>query len=112
MKPKYHLRNWSEYDQGLKQRGSLTFWLSEEALSNWILTEKSGTRGADNYFSDQAILTFLMIKSLFQLAGRQTEGFLQSLFVLMGIDLPVPDHTTVSRRGKNLEIVLQREKNR
>ncbi|BAQ63252.1 IS5 family transposase [Geminocystis sp. NIES-3709] len=106
MKQKYHLRNWSEYDRGLKQRGSLTFWLSEEVLSNWILTEKSGTRGADNYFSDQAILTFVMVKSLFSLAGRQTEGFLESLFVLMGIDLPMPDHTTVSRRAKNLDVVL------
>ncbi|MBL1209358.1 IS5 family transposase [Geminocystis sp. GBBB08] len=106
MKQKYHLRNWSEYDQGLKQRGSLTFWLSEEVLSNWILTEKSGTRGADNYFSDQAILTFVMVKSLFSLAGRQTEGFLESLFVEVGIDLPVPDHTTVSPRAKNLDVVL------
>ncbi len=106
MKPQYHLRNWSEYDHGLKQRGSLTFWLSDEALSNWVITEKSGTRGADNYFSDQAILTFLMVKSLFSLAGRQTEGFLESLFVILGIDLPVPDHSTVSRRAKNLNVVL------
>ena len=106
MKAQYHLKNWLEYDEGLKQRGSLTFWLSSEALCNWIVTEKSGTRGADNYFSDQAILTFLMVKSLFSLAGRQTEGFLESLFVLMGIDLPVPDHSTVSRRAKNLDVVL------
>jgi transposase len=106
MKQKYRLRNWSEYDQGLKQRGSLTFWISDEALSHWLVTEKSGKKGASYYFSSQAILTFLMVKSLFQLGGRQTEGFLESLFSLMGIDLPVPDHSTVSRRAKKLDVVL------
>jgi len=38
------------------------------------------------------------VQSLFNLAGRQTEGFLESLFSLMGIDLAVPDHSTLSRR--------------
>ncbi|MBD2395739.1 transposase, partial [Cyanobacterium aponinum FACHB-4101] len=64
MKEKYRLRNWSEYNQGLKQRGSLTFWISEDTLSHWLVTEKSGKKGASNYFSSQAILTFLMVKSL------------------------------------------------
>ncbi|MBD2396052.1 hypothetical protein H6G11_17550 [Cyanobacterium aponinum FACHB-4101] len=37
MKEKYRLRNWSEYNQGLKQRGSLTFWISEDTLSHhWL----------------------------------------------------------------------------
>ena len=40
------------------------------------------------------------------LARRQTEGFVESLFMLMGVDLPVPDHTTVSRRLEKLEIEL------
>ena len=106
MKQKYRLKNWSEYNQGLKNRGSLTFWISEEAISNWILTEKSGKKGASNYFSSQAILTFLMVKSLFNLPGRQTQGFIESLFSLMNIDLPVPDHSTVSRRARKLEVVL------
>lgn len=30
---------------------------------------------------------------------RQTEGLLSSLLDLMGVDLPVPDHTTISRRA-------------
>jgi hypothetical protein len=32
MKTQYRIRNWSEYNAALKQRGSLTFWVSEEAL--------------------------------------------------------------------------------
>ena len=27
--------NWSEYDAGLRQRGSLTVWFSEEAIAAW-----------------------------------------------------------------------------
>ncbi len=86
MKKPYRIRNWTEYDRGLKQRGSLTFWFSEEALSNWLLNEKTGKPGASPYFSDEAITTFMMVKCLFQLPGRQAEGFLESLLSLMKID--------------------------
>lgn len=88
MKKQYRVRNWREYNKGLKQRGSLTFWFSEEVLSNWLLKEKTGKPGASPYFSDQAITTLMMVQSLFQLPGRQAEGFLESLFCLMKIDLP------------------------
>ena len=54
MKKAYRIRNWTEYDRGLKQRASLTFWFSEEALSNWLLNEKTGKTGASAYFCDQA----------------------------------------------------------
>ena len=47
-----------------------------------------------------------MVKCLFKLPGRQAEGFLESLLSLMKIDLPVPDHSTVSRRAGKLEIVI------
>lgn len=46
------------------------------------------------------------VQSLFNLAGRQTEGFLESLFELMDIDVPVPDHTTLSRRIRKLKVEL------
>ena len=106
MKPKYRVRNWSEYNHGLKQRGSLTFWIDEKVLSQWMTTEKTGKKGASNLFSDQAIITFMTLKCLFQLAGRQTQGLLESLFSLMNIDLPVPDHSTVSRRMGKLQIKI------
>ncbi len=35
----------------------------------------------------------------------RTEGFVASLLRLMELDLPVPDHTTLSRRGPGLELV-------
>lgn len=47
---------------------------------------------------DGAIALMATVQALFNLTGRQTEGFLESLFALMGIDLPVPDYSTLSRR--------------
>jgi IS5 family transposase len=46
------------------------------------------------------------IQAIFRLPGRQTQGFLQSLFELMKLDLTAPDHSTLSRRRRNLEITL------
>lgn len=106
MGDKYRVKNWSDYDAGLKQRGSLTFWISEEVLEGWLEPEKTGKQGASRKYTDQAIRTMVTIKSIMGLAGRQTEGFVESLFVLMGVDLPVPDHSTISRRIGKLEIKL------
>jgi len=97
-KPSYRVRNWSEYDAALKQRGSLTFWIDEAVIEGWINEQKSGRRGASKHYSDGAIALMATVQSLFNLPGRQTEGFLESLFAMMGIDLPVPDHSTLSRR--------------
>ena len=41
-----------------------------------------------------------------KLAGRQTEGFVESLLRLMGVELSVPDHSTVSRRLGKLSVSL------
>ncbi|MEY4520547.1 MAG: hypothetical protein RLZZ499_3147 [Cyanobacteriota bacterium] len=40
------VRNWSEYNAGLKNRGSLTFWLDEAVLEDWYNEIPSGKRGA------------------------------------------------------------------
>ena len=106
MKNKYRIRNWSKYNAGLKLRGSITFWLSTDAVEEWLKNEKTGKRGASATYSDTAIATMSTIKSVFSLAGRQSEGFVKSVFELMNLDLPVPDHSTVSRRLGNLEIKL------
>ena len=43
----YRIRNWSEYNAGLKQRGSLTLWMSPAVLANWKVKEKTGKPGGD-----------------------------------------------------------------
>jgi IS5 family transposase len=107
-KPKasYRVRNWREYDAALKQRGSLTVWIDEAVIAGWINEQKSGRRGASKHYSNGAIALMATVQSLFNLPGRQTEGFLESLFGLMGIDLPVPDHSTLSRRMGKVEVEL------
>jgi Transposase DDE domain len=99
-------RNWSEYNAGLKNRGSLIFWLDEAVLESWYNETPSGKRGASKDYSDLAIITFVTMKSVYHQAGRQTQGLLESLFLLMRIDLDVPNHSNVSRRMGKLEIVL------
>jgi transposase len=100
------IRNWSDYNAGLKQRGSLTFWIDAAVLNGWVEPELSGKRGESRYYSDLAIATMGTIKSVYGLAGRQCQGFLESIFALMGLDLAVPDHSTLSRRLGQLSVSL------
>ena len=67
----------------------------------------AGTRGAQRKYSDLAIESALTLRLLFPLPLRQAEGFLTSLFVLMGLALRSPDHTTLSRRGQHLDLPLR-----
>ncbi len=83
-KSKYLLSNWSEYDASLKQRGSLTFWLTLEVIEQWVNQRKTGRRGASNTYSDVAIELMVTLSSLYGLAGRQTEGFVESIFANYG----------------------------
>jgi hypothetical protein len=102
----YRVRNWSDYNAGLKQRGSLTLWLSKDALEQWVMNTATGRRGASQLYSDTAIATVATLKSVFHLAGRQAQGFVESVFQLMNIPLPVPDHSTVSRRLSALSVSI------
>ena len=105
----YRVRNWSEYDRALVQRGSLTIWVSEDAMAKW---KPSGPkqRGAQKEYSDLAIEIALTLKEVFHLTNRGTEGLIGSIFRLMGVGLSVPDHTTLSRRGKGLAVRLPKRK--
>ncbi len=105
-KTTYRLRNWSEYNKALKERGSLTIWVNEGALANWLTQEKRGTRGASPKFTDLAIETMATVQAVYHLAGRQTQGFLPSVWGWMKIELPVPDHSTLSRRRGALSVAL------
>lgn len=81
-------------------------WLDEAAIGAWLNKDKTGKRGASNKYSDLAIETVVMIKSVYKLAGRQAVGLVKSVFKLLAVDLAVPDHSTLSRRLASLEISL------
>jgi len=103
--------NWPAYDASLRQRGSLTVWFTDEAIRAWR-AEPRTTRGGQPWYSELAILTALTLRAVFRLAFRQTEGLIGSLMGLLGLTLPVPDHTTLSRRAATLEVPRPRSGSR
>src|SRR3954453_19290604 len=105
-KMKFKVTNWSDYEAGLRRRGSLTLWVSDEALAAWRAAPRT-TPGGQARYSETAIETALMVRLVFHQPLRQTKGLLGSLLDLIGIDLPVPDHTTISRRAARLTPVLR-----
>src|SRR3954471_8182888 len=100
---KHKVTNWSAYDASLRQRGSLPVWFTDEAIRTWR-AEPRTTRGGQPWYSELAILTALTLRAVFRLGLRQTEGLIGSIIHLLGLDLPVPDHTTLSRRAATLEV--------
>src|SRR5947208_7162181 len=81
------------YDADLRARGSLTVWFTAEAIEAWKAEPRTG-RGGQPRYSDLAIATALTLRTVFRLALRQTEGLIGSVLQLLGLDLPVPDHST------------------
>ena len=83
----------------------MTLWISPSAIKAWK-AKRSGKLGRQQKYSDLAIETVLTLRLLFHLPLQQTEGFIESLFHLMKVRLPIPDHTTLSRRSKTLKPIL------
>lgn len=97
-KKAYRVRNWCEYEMALRKRGELTLWFSKDAIEVWH-APASSKPGGQRIYSDLAIETALTVRAVYRLGLRQTEGFLKSVGALL---IPTPDHTTLSRRSKQL----------
>jgi hypothetical protein len=102
-KPRHKTTNWKQYNQALINRGSLTFWIDEEAISQWK-QQKQGVRGRPRLFSDLAITTALMMKRIFSMALRELQGFMNSIFALAKLPISCPHYTCISRRAKTVEV--------
>jgi hypothetical protein len=98
---RYRVQNWPEYDRALQQRGSLTVWVTAEALAAWQ-PPPTGQRGRPRDYSDVAIETGHLLRLAFGRPWRQTEGLLRSIVGLLGLTVSVPDHTTFARRSPGL----------
>lgn len=110
IKRQYRLRNWSQYNASLVQRGSLTLWMSEEVIACWRNRERSGTRGTPRTYTDMAILCMATLEEVYNLPLRATQGLTRSVVKLMGLELRVPNYTTLCRRRRSLAVVLPRER--
>jgi len=110
---KYKISNSREYDQSLKNRGSLIIWFSEEAVAKWnnpVFIHKK--RGGQAIYSDLAIETCVRLGLVYKQHLRQTEGFVESIIKLLNLELKTPDYTTISRRTKKLQVSRHRRANR
>ena len=109
----YRVRNWREYETGLRARGSLTVWLglTDGKLANWNSPRPTRRKpGRQRKYSHHAIETTVTLGLVFGLASRQTEGFLRSRLTLLNLDNDVPDHSTISRRKARLGKVASYER--
>ena len=106
---RYKIDNWAEYDAALWRRGSLTDWVTPEAIAAWA-PAATGRRSWPLNYSDVVIETGLMLRLAFSWPWRQTEGMLGSIIDLLGLELAVPDHTTEmdpgSETGDDARVLL------
>ena len=83
--------------------------MSDDFEQKWLYVGEK-QRGSQFDYTDQAILVMLTVKEIFHLTNRGVEGFVRSLFRLMKVNLPVPDHSTLSKRGKDSKVKLPRHR--
>jgi hypothetical protein len=108
-KTKYKLKNWSAYNRALRDRYSVTVWLSDDAQAGWY-AECRNQRGHPQVYSNKAIEAALTIGAVFGLPLRGTQGFVDSLFALLRSELRCPDYSTLCRRREALNISIPRRK--
>ena len=85
----------------------MTIWLADGAAGKWLAPKRKG-RGGQPKYSDFAIETCLTLGLIFHQPLHQTQEFVRSLLGLMGMELPVPDFSTLSRRAIGLSVVDDR----
>ena len=105
-KASYKITNWRKYNESLVQRGSITFWFNDSVIDQWEHANEEPKVGHPFVYSDTAIECLLVLREVFQLPYRQTEGLGRSLTQLMQVEIPIPDYTSLAKRAAKLEIVL------
>jgi IS5 family transposase len=107
-KDKYKVRNWHQYNEGLKKRGSLTLWIKADISKAWRHRHTgSRRRGGQLQYSQLAIELCLTLRKVYNLPLRQTEGFISSIFAQSGMVVSVPDYSTLCRRSGNLKVDIR-----
>lgn len=99
---KYRIKNWSQYNKSLIQRGSINLWISDDVISKWKSDKHTCKKGRPEVYSDEAILCALIVRTVYHLPLRALQGFLFSMIVLLLPDLPIPSYSQICRRAKNL----------
>ncbi len=76
-------------------------------MNNWFHHDHHGRRDRSQLYTDQTICTFLMLKEIFSLTLRATQGLLNSLFELINVPLCTPDYSCVSKRARSVTVAYR-----
>lgn len=106
-KQQYRVRNWKDYNKALVNRGSLTIWFDKKAIAKWYENKKSGKRGRSFTYSAMAIECMSVLRAVFHLPLRATQGLTESLITLLKLPLAAPEYSTLNRRQKTLVVALR-----
>jgi hypothetical protein len=106
-KQKVNVSNWSNDNKALINRGSVSFWLDDEAIQAGYEPAIHTSRGRSQHYSDLAITTVLVVKRVFRLILRAAQGFIDSIFALMDVPLRCLDYTRVSKRAKSVNVSVK-----
>ena len=105
-KQAYRITNWREYNKLLVERGDITIWFSDEALKHWAHTNDQVKVSRPFVYSDTAVECLLTIRELLKLPYRQTEGFGRSLVGMLGVNVAIPDYSSLAKRASKLDVKL------
>jgi hypothetical protein len=103
-KQQYRLRNWRDYNKALISRGSLTLWIDSRAVDKWLSHDSPARRGRRRTYTDIAVECCLLLREVYHLPLRSTQGLVRSVLRLLSLNLPVPDYSTLSRRARLLPL--------
>jgi hypothetical protein len=104
--PGLKVRNWSADNRALVERGSLTVWIDEDALTNWMCEKDPKKIGRPFVSSDAAVELVLTLREMYHLPLRAAQGFAASILHALGVTVPVPHYSTLSRRAARLAVDL------
>ena len=102
-------RDWSKYSEGLVNRGKLTLFITKDFADTWYVKyskDSSRARGGQNKYTETAITSLLSLRFVFKLPLRAMEGLAQSLVAMAGLDIDVPDYSTLSIKLRDMKIKL------
>jgi hypothetical protein len=100
---RHRVTNWTEHDASLRARGSPTVWFTAEAIEAWRAGRRT-TRGGQPRYSGLVVATALAPRAVFRPTLRRAKGLIASILQVLGLDLAVLDHSTLSRRAGTPEV--------
>ena len=103
----YRVKNWAKYNDALVNRGNITLWFDEELVENGRHSNEETKVGRPFIYSDSVMMFALILKVMFQLPYRQTEGLLRALVQLSNLQLPVPDYTSIAKRAETMKVSIE-----